>query len=970
MFTSKRERRIREIARQLASYKQSKPGIYQIGGLNQLILRSALKDPSFRVSLFRLVDVFPMLETDDLLIKHVVEYLTPYEPLMFRLGQEFLLKSNYGRSLIASLARKGILDMANQFIAGTDSEHLRGTAASLLDQGFNITVDLLGEKILTASESKSYIANITEIHESLVRLVSEMSLPVSSISISLKPSAVSTHWAPLARSRAVEEGMVALGELLKQASEAGTVVFLDMEHYDTYELSLELFSALLADSNYNDLQIGIVLQAYLRRHPKDLSKILELAATHQRRAKPWIRLVKGAYWDTEVAQASYESNEPPVYLDKAATDIAYEHSVEELLRATDIVKPAFGTHNLRSISCAMAAAEELGLGTDTYEFQMLYGMSSPLDLALRSVGQAVRIYAPVGDLIPGMSYLVRRLLENTSNTSFVRARYGQQTSIRKLVAKPRPNKPSLVSADDIPKGYKHCPATQFRHREEIEVQLEAIKEVEAGLAAKPINLGGEAEGGFSIASVMPADPDVVLATVPEKDLGVLDSAINKADELVKHQPLPSAQLVEILRRVAKYLQLHRKEIVATEVLEAAKPWIEADNDVAEAIDFCNYYSFWLEILSKSDRLSGPLGETNRLLYRPRGVTAVIPPWNFPLAIPMGMTAAALAMGNPVVLKPAEQTPLTARFIVQAFKESGLPEEMLIFAPGTGERVGRFLVDHPLIATIAFTGSKAVGMEIMERAAHLEKGQRAIKRVIAEMGGKNAIIVDSDADLDQAIPGVIYSAFGFAGQKCSACSRVVTVGTIHNRFLDRLREATAELIIGDPRNSEVSVPPVIDPEAQARIIATINHAESVATPVTIIEPPESNGYYVPIAIYTEPDTNSSLYREEIFGPVLVVENAESLEAAIQRANDTDYALTQGIYSRTPSHINYATNMARAGNFYVNRPITGAIPGRQPFGGFGHSGVGFKAGGPSYLLQFSDQQVVSENLIRQGFSPDVS
>ncbi|MHB8190693.1 MAG: proline dehydrogenase family protein [Ferrimicrobium sp.] len=982
MASIPRERAIREIARQLASV-DGESGVYQLRGIARLVMRHALTDPIFRADLFRLVDVFPTLETPATITSHAREYLDPRAPRWMATSQRLADRLSIGRRVLAKITRSNIIEMANQFILGTGVDEITKNISSLAQQGYLTTVDLLGEKVLTTAESDRYLQRITEIHKRLAIagafLDTNGDLQGPSVSISIKPSALSPHYAPLQRNQAIEEVVNRLTPLAMEAQAAGSLLFLDMEHFDSYELTIEVFNRLSRDPDLQHLNLGIVLQAYLRCHEAKLMELLSALDSvphlHSEAGTPrlWIRLVKGAYWDTEFAQANSESVDPPVFIDKAETDLSYESSTDILLANADRIHPAFASHNLRSLANVMAIAKEYGRSPADYEMQLLYGMAEPLSSALREAGQSVRIYTPVGELLPGMSYLVRRLLENTSNSSFVRQRFGDHGDVDRLVAPPKLTGGTVIPAA-YPVGYRHEPPTQWRDEETIKRQSAAIKGVLTQLAT-PTEVCTTINDQLRplkehTRSINPMRPEWTLANVAESSMDDLDLAVEAAEcSRVAWSATPAQQRAEILERAANFLRHNRAEINAVEVLEAGKPWMEADNDLGEAIDFCNYYAYWIRQLDADSRLDSPAGEFNRLRLRGRGTTAVVPPWNFPLAIPTGMVAAALAAGNPVILKPAEQTPLTASYLMRAFAAAGLPRGVLTLLPG-GANVGAALVRHPGIATIAFTGSRPVGLDIMRAAMDVLPGQRQLKRVIAEMGGKNAIIVDADADLDQAVPGVLYSAFGFAGQKCSACSRVIVHHSIADAFTDRLIEATKLIVIGDPRDPATQIGPVIDEDAMNKITTMITDGTHTATLAFQGDHPGGDAYIVPPAIFVDVDRNAPLYRDEIFGPVLTVETADNLDDAIWRANDTLYGLTQGIYSRSPKAIAYATSQAHAGNFYINRPITGAVPGRHPFGGFGHSGVGFKAGGSTYLLQFLDQQVVSENLLRQGFSPDIS
>ena len=423
----------------------------------------------------------------------------------------------------------------------------------------------------------------------------------------------------------------------------------------------------------------------------------------------------------------------------------------------------------------------------------------------------------------------------------------------------------------------------------------------------------------------------------------------------------------MLFRAAEWLRARRDEVAALEVFEAGKPWPEADADVCEAIDFLEYYGREMLRLDAGGRVESPPGESNALRYQGKGVGVVIAPWNFPLAIPTGMVSAALVAGNPVVLKPAEQTPAVAMKLVEALEAGGLPAGVLGFLPGVGEDVGDRLVKHPDVAFIVFTGSKAVGLAINQAAAVPRPGQRHITRVVAELGGKNALVVDADADLDQAVPAIVHSAFGFAGQKCSAASRLVVVDAVFDECMSRLVGATRQLRVGHPRAMDVQVGPVIDADAWKRIRSVVEGAGEQGRVLLARDDVPEGGYFVGPTIVADVDLSSPLARDEIFGPVLTVFRATDFAGALRIANDTDYALTAGVFSRSPNDIRRASRELRAGNVYVNRGITGAVVGRQPFGGYGLSGVGSKAGGPDYLLQFLDPRVVTENTMRQGFAP---
>jgi RHH-type proline utilization regulon transcriptional repressor/proline dehydrogenase/delta 1-pyrroline-5-carboxylate dehydrogenase len=409
------------------------------------------------------------------------------------------------------------------------------------------------------------------------------------------------------------------------------------------------------------------------------------------------------------------------------------------------------------------------------------------------------------------------------------------------------------------------------------------------------------------------------------------------------------------------------------VYECGKTWTEADGDVAEAIDFCMYYAQQMRLLAVPVQCDYP-GEENSYFYQPRGVTAVIAPWNFPLAILTGMTAAALVAGNTVIMKPAEQSSVIAAKLMELIQDAEVPDGVVSYLPGDGEEIGPVLVGHPEVDLIAFTGSRAVGLAINKLAAETsglvtESTQPIVKKVIAEMGGKNAIIVDEDADLDEAVQAVIGSAFSFAGQKCSACSRVIVLEPAYDAFLERLKGAAESLHLGPAEDPGTTVGPVIDSEAEQRVQDYIAIGLDECEPLVTTDAGElqEEGFFVGPHVFADVSPESRLAQDEIFGPVVAVIRADNLDDAFRVANGTDYALTGGVFSRSPKNLRRARAELRVGNLYLNRGITGALVQRHPFGGYKMSGIGSKAGGHDYLLQFLIPIAVSENTLRRGFAP---
>ncbi|HEV8297671.1 MAG TPA: proline dehydrogenase family protein [Acidimicrobiales bacterium] len=981
------ERRTIDTARRLAD-AATDARVFNTSWWNDRMLGWAMNHPSFRTQLFRFVDVFPSTSNDADALRHLEDYLGDADtPRLVDLGISLADHIPLGDRLTAHVARRSIERTAGQFIAGTTAadavDHLRAS----WDRGIGFTLDLLGEHTVNDLDADRYAARMEETLRTVIEAVAAWpaqpvlerddkgSLPRANVSV--KPSAFAPSYAPLTRDDGLAQAAQRLRPLLRLAASRGAFVWFDMESYDTKELTLELFRSLLDEPGLEQLDAGIVVQAYLTDSFGDLEVVIEWA---RRRSTPvGVRLVKGAYWDAETIRARAAGWPSPVFQDKRQTDANYERCTRLLLDHAAFLRPAFGTHNLRSIAHAIEYAAVSGVAADSLELQLLYGMAVPVQEALAAGGQRTRVYAPVGELVPGMAYLVRRLLENTANESFIRVRFGEHRDIDDLVAAPDaaelPNpapaarRPPTDASEPPP--YQPEPVAQW-HRGSTRGAFAAAVRARGTHATEIVPAiidGRDVDTASQISSIDPADPERVVARSASCTADMVGDAIAVAQQAWPAWRALSAQSrAGVLFGAAEWLRARRAELAALEVFEVGKPWADADADVCEAIDFCEYYGREAMRLDAGGAVQSPPGESNRLHYQPRGIGAVIAPWNFPLAIPTGMVTAALVAGNAVVFKPAEQSPAIARQLVRALLAAGLPPGVIAFLPGRGEDVGAALVEHPDIAFVTFTGSREVGLGIVERAARHQPGQRHVKRVVAEMGGKNPIIVDSDADLDVAVPAVLTSAFGYAGQKCSAASRLVVLDAIADSVLERLVDATRSLRVGHPRDMAVQIGPLVDHDALSRVQHYLGLA---ARDGSVLTPPRAlpaRGWFVEPTIVDGLDASSPVLRDEIFGPVLAVQRATDIEHALALANETDYALTGGVISRSPSNIRLVVDELRAGNVYVNRATTGAVVGRQPFGGFGLSGVGSKAGGPDYLLQFTEPRVVTENTVRQGFAPD--
>jgi RHH-type proline utilization regulon transcriptional repressor/proline dehydrogenase/delta 1-pyrroline-5-carboxylate dehydrogenase len=518
-----------------------------------------------------------------------------------------------------------------------------------------------------------------------------------------------------------------------------------------------------------------------------------------------------------------------------------------------------------------------------------------------------------------------------------------------------------------------APLTPFANEPVLELRRAAVRaglgdalaRVDALLPLDvPVTIGDSTRAGGELPSTDPGEPGRIVArAAAAREHEVVAAVAAARAGFDRWRRTPVRQRAEALVRAAAWMRERRLELAALEVRECAKPWPEADADVCEAIDFLEYYARAAIELDAGAQLLQVPGERNELRYLPRGVAAVISPWNFPIAIPCGMTAAALATGNAVVLKPAEQSPACGLRIVEALRAGGVPPAAISLLPGEGD-AGAALVRHPDVATVAFTGSLAVGLEINRAAAELAPGQLAIKRVIAELGGKNCVIVDADADLDEAVPGIVESAFAYAGQKCSAASRVLVHEAIADRLIERVAGAVGVLAVGQAEQLGTEVPPVIERAAQERIEQYAGLAASEGRIVARAEPVPERGWFCAPTVAADLPPDSAVLREEVFGPLLTIDRIRDVERAMDVVDSLPYALTGGLFARDPATVRYVRERTPVGNLYVNRGITGAKVGRQPFGGNRLSGNGLKAGGPGYLLGFVEAQAFTENTVRHG------
>ena len=973
------EQNVIKMGNALLSYKGAKGiGFLSPHKWSQSLLDRMMSHEDFRVASLRFTDVAPSLRNDADFMEHLTAYYSQIGGLDKILGGGVPVGRLLGK-VIAPIVRKNIRGMASTFIAGETLKDGIKTFKDLHASGLACSIDLLGEAVISKKEAEAFTAAYHDALEKISAAAKNWPAatypevdrigPIARANVSVKLTALYEHVSVAAHSHSVAILTERLSSLMAKAQECGAYIHIDTEQWEFVPITLEVFENVLMDERFRTYpHVGIVCQAYLRESGHFLDALIKLA---ERRGTPFaIRLVKGAYWDYEQAHAEQQGWPCPVFDQKEQTDINYEKLLRVLIAAFPKVRPLVGSHNARSIAVAISLQEAFGLNKADIEFQVLNGMAPNFRDCLRDMGYRVRQYCPVGEFIPGMSYLVRRLLENTANQSFVAQKAKGDLDPKALLK--APIAPQTSAKKEVP-TFSNQPLRDFSqetHRLEAKAALDTLKP-KLPITVAPVIGGKQVAAKATYTHTCPfqhsqATTNVCYGTVKQAD----DAIIAAQKALQSWGRLGFEQRADILEKAADLMQQRWPELFAMQVFEAGKDWHSADADIAEATDFLRFYAQQARTLEQAFQPQNLWGEKNTLFYEPKGVAAVIAPWNFPLAISTGMVAANLVAGNPVVYKPAEQTSAIGLQMFEILRDAGVPAEALHYLPSDGAVVGAHLVSHPDVALITFTGSKAVGLKILEQAGKVEKGQNFVKKCIIEMGGKNATIVDADADLDEAVPSVVKAAFGFQGQKCSATSRVIVVGSAYETFTQRLAEMVQDLRVGAAYDPMHDANAVIDKEACAKINKYLKIGEKEGK--LLAQAPASqellaSGCFVPPTVFVDVKENSPIAEDEIFGPVLTVHKAQTIQEAVQMALRSDYRLTGAVFSRNPATIDYVQKAFKVGNLYINRGSTGAMVSRQPFGGGALSGTGTKAGGRDYLLQFVEPRIVTENTMRRGFAP---
>lgn len=872
--------------------------------------------------------------------------------------------------ILAPIVRLMVKMMAKRFIAGENIEKSLVTLSTLALTKRDATLDQLGELVVSEKEAHHYEEQVIKIIKGLSQQYKKHEANQAGINrahVSIKVSALSSVFKPEAFDFTYDRVAPKLKRILLAAQEEAVFVNIDAEHYHYRDLVFKIYSKVLLETtelkNYS--QTGIVIQCYLRDAYNHLQEVIELA--RKRNLTMPVRLVKGAYWDAETIEARAHSFVAPQFLNKEETDIHFKQIIYTVLKNYPHVQLAVASHNIEDHAFSEALREKHFSQTPIIEHQCLHMTYEALSTGLAKMGWPTRNYMPIGNLLVGMAYLVRRIMENSSQVGILSQMRSSKkienlvSPFEKLYQKKREQKTSADWILNLSAEFININPVRLYVDEERELFFQAYQYFLKN------SLGQHFQNGFNLSGekkniYCPSNPELFVGSIQWAEV----NDVKKAIELFKHSSHQESWKnndklrINSLLKTADLLLYERYQLAFLIVYEAGKTFTEALADVDEAIDFLNFYA------REEAKLQS---KKNKLTLEPLGMVAVIAPWNFPLAIPCGMAAGALVAGNQVILKSAEQTPLICARLVQLFHAAGIPEDILLHMPGVGETVGKTLVDDERIRAVIFTGSKAVGEQIYKTLT--KTGRKAI----TEMGGKNAVIVTANAELDETVSGILYGAFAHAGQKCSAASRIIAHESIIDKLGERLKEALLDIKVGESFDPSVFINPLINIDEKARIQENVRAAKLEAQKsggkVLVDRTQEKFTGSITGPALIRLDINAatkkdSFARKELFGPVLHLIPYENLNQAIKLFNITEYGLTGGIYGQSQDDIDYLLKHLEAGNLYVNRPNTGARVGIEPFGGFKMSGTGPKAGSPEYVKIFHQERKTID-LMAAGSTP---
>lgn len=878
--------------------------------------------------------------------------------------------SRISGTMIRPIILQGMKLMGKQFVMGRTIDEALERAKKSEAIGYRFSYDMLGEAARTKADAERYFASYQEAIKAIGQVSTNLD-PIHGPGISIKLSALHPRYEFAKRERVLTELTPRLLALAQAAKAQNIGLTVDAEEADRLDLSLDIIEAVFADPSLQNWEgFGLAVQAYQKRAPYVLDWLIDLSKRHQRRIM--VRLIKGAYWDAEIKTSQVLGLEGyPVFTRKHATDVSFIACAKKILQHLDAIYPQFGTHNAYTVATIL----ELANDHSSFEFQCLHGMGNPLYDQIVGAGSfniPCRVYAPVGSHKELLGYLVRRLLENGANTSFINSIADETIPVEKIVAHPTERISALAS-----KPHPHIPLPKnlFSDRlnsqgidlsnrdtqQTLKTKLDKIDQL-TWLAGPIIN--GELiihETKKTITA--PSDQTITIGHAYDADNHDVDRALNYAKKATRSfANLSIDERATLLEKAADLFETQTPALISLLCKEGGKHINDCISEIRETVDFCRYYAKRARLDLLPQTLPGPTGEFNQLSLHPRGVILCISPWNFPLAIFMGQIVAALATGNTVIAKPAEQTPLIAAEAIRLLHQAGFPADVIQLLPGRGEIIGEQLVNDLRIDGVMFTGSTETAKRIQLALANRNG---PIVPLIAETGGQNAMIVDSSALPEQVVADVIQSAFNSAGQRCSALRVLFIQDDIADTVIAMLKGAMAELTIGDPSQLATDLGPVIDQDALIMLEEHAKKMTSQATLVYEVTPPHlPNGHYFSPRAF-EIKHLAELERE-VFGPILHIIRyaAKDLDTVLEAIIKTGYGLTLGIHSRIDATIDYITRRLPVGNVYVNRNIIGAVVGVQPFGGERLSGTGPKAGGPHYLPRLCVERAISINTTAAG------
>lgn len=903
------------------------------------------------------------------------QVLKPAEkPGYFRkVWQGFIRKA--GEPIVRQAVRQAIKILSEQFVLGENIKEAVAHSKKMLAKGYSYSYDMLGEVARTQADADRYFLAYKKAIEAIGESFQSKNL-FHGPSISVKLSALYPRYDYGQHEKAVPYLTARLKELALIAKRVGISITVDAEEADRLEMSIAIFRTVFLDDDFKDWSgLGLAVQAYQKRAYPLITVLIELA--HQNKKRIPVRLVKGAYWDSEIKMtqiAGYEDY--PVFTRKNSTDISYLACAKQMLSAQDAIYPQFATHNAYTVAAIITM-----MGNPVsydFEFQNLQGMGKALHDQIIEMKIPCRIYAPVGsheDLLP---YLVRRLLENGANSSFVHKISDKNTPIEKLVADPieKMKQLSQISNPNIPlprdlygEERKNSEGLDLSHHQHLSSLSQEVAEVlkEQPWFATPFSESfqlAQKDHRRVVAITNPADRREVIGQVVEATTEDVEVALHKATTAFENwNDYGAEKRAEILIKVAELLEKNKAILVAMIVREAGRTVPNALGEVREAVDFCRYYAMLARTHLRTRILQGPTGESNELVMHGRGAIVCISPWNFPVAIFTGQIAAALVTGNTVIAKPAEQTPLVAAKVVELFHQADVPQEVLQLLPGRGEDVGAELVRDDRVAGVIFTGSTATAKAIHRSLANREG---PIPLLIAETGGINALIADSSALPEQLVFDAMTSAFDSAGQRCSALRVLCVQEEIADKVITMLKGAMEQLKVGDPLLLSTDIGPVIDDDAKKMLEKYAQQLAAEAKLIHHVLLPQANKHGTYFAPQVYEISNLNMIDKEVFGPILHVVRyrQEDLDKVIHSINQWGYGLTFGIQSRVSDTIDYISQRIKAGNIYVNRNTIGAVVGVQPFGGSRLSGTGPKAGGPHFLSRLCEEVTRTVNTTAVG------